>query len=84
MTKKRSTTYSLNGIDWSIFVFCSFGALFMFYLYYRDLNAFTVKADEQAVAKIYFKKNTVHDVVWTAISFIIILCVLLVFVVVFL
>ena len=60
MTKKRSTTYSLNGIDWSIFVFCSFGALFMFYLYYRDLNAFTVKADEQAVAKIYFKKNTVQ------------------------
>lgn len=58
MTKKRSTTYSLNGIDWSIFVFCSLGALFMFYLYYRDLNSFTVKANEQAVAKIYFKKNT--------------------------
>ncbi len=58
MTKKRSTTYSLNGIDWSIFVFCSLGALFMFYLYYRDLNSFTVKANEQAVAKIYFKRNT--------------------------
>ena len=45
------------------------------------LQRFNVRYNK--ISKADFKKNTVHDVVWTAISFIIILCVLLVFVVVF-
>ena len=30
----------------------------MLYLFYRDLNSFTIKQSEEPVAKIYFKKNT--------------------------
>ena len=56
--KKRSTTYRLNKVDYAIFIICSLAAAFMLYLFYRDLNSFTIKQSEEPVAKIYFKKNT--------------------------
>ncbi|MBR5645926.1 MAG: FecR domain-containing protein [Treponema sp.] len=56
--KKKNTVYRLNKTDYFIFIFFSLAALFMFYLFYRDLNSFTVRLNEEPVAKIYFKKNT--------------------------
>ena len=56
--KKRSTTYRLNKVDYSIFIIFSIAAAAMLYLFYRDLNSFTIKQSEEPVAKIYFKKNT--------------------------
>ena len=56
--KKRSTTYRLNKVDYSIFIICSLAAAAMLYLFYRDLNSFTIKQTEAPVAKIYFKRNT--------------------------
>ncbi len=56
--KKRNTTYKLNKIDYSIFIICSIGIVIMLYLFYKDMNSFTVRQDEEPIAKIYFKKNT--------------------------
>ena len=56
--KKRSTTFRLNKVDYSIFILCSLGAAVMLFLFYRDLNAFTIKQTEEPIAKIYFKRNT--------------------------
>ena len=56
--KKRSTTYRLNKVDYSIFIIFSLAAAAMLFLFYRDLNSFTIKQSEEPVAKIYFKKNT--------------------------
>ena len=56
--KKKSTTYRLNKVDYSIFIICSLAALAMLYLFYRDLNSFTIKQNEEPIAKIYFKRNT--------------------------
>ncbi len=56
--KKRSTTYRLNKVDYSIFIICSIAAAAMFFLFYRDLNSFTIKQTEEPIAKIYFKRNT--------------------------
>ena len=56
--KKRSTTYRLNKVDYSIFIICSLAAAFTLYLFYRDLNSYTIKQSEEPVAKIYFKRNT--------------------------
>lgn len=58
MTKKRSTTSRLNAVDYLIFIVCSLASLAMFYLFYRDMNSFTVKQTEDPIAKIYFKRNT--------------------------
>lgn len=56
--KKRSTTYRLNKVDYSIFIIFSLAAAAMLFLFYQDLNSFTIKQSEEPVAKIYFKKNT--------------------------
>ncbi len=56
--KKKSTTYRLNKVDYSIFIICSLAAAATLFLFYRDLNSFTIKQNEEPVAKIYFKKNT--------------------------
>ena len=56
--KKRSTTYRLNKVDYVIFIIFSIAAAVMLFLFYRDLNSFTIKQSEEPVAKIYFKKNT--------------------------
>ena len=56
--KKRSTTYRLNIVDYLIFILCSLAAAAALYLFYRDLNSYTIKQAEEPVAKIYFKKNT--------------------------
>ena len=56
--KKRSTTYRLNKVDYSIFIICSLAAVFMLYLFYRDLNSYTIKQSEEPIARIYFKRNT--------------------------
>ena len=56
--KKRSTTYRLNKVDYLIFIICSLAAAAALYLFYRDLNSYTIKQAEEPVAKIYFKKNT--------------------------
>ncbi|MBP5752236.1 MAG: FecR domain-containing protein, partial [Treponema sp.] len=58
MTKKRSTTSRLNAVDYLIFIICSLASLAMFYLFYRDMNSFTIKQSEDPIAKIYFKRNT--------------------------
>ena len=56
--KKRSTTYRLNIVDYTIFIVCSIAAAAMLYLFYRDMNSFTIKQTEKPIAKIYFKRNT--------------------------
>ncbi len=58
MMKKKSTTYRLNKVDYSIFIICSLAAAATLFLFYRDLNSFTIKQNEEPVAKIYFKRNT--------------------------
>lgn len=56
--KKKSTTYRLNKVDYAIFIIFSIAAAVMLFLFYRDLNSFTIKQSEEPVAKIYFKRNT--------------------------
>lgn len=57
MMKKRNTRYRLNKVDYAIFIIFSILASLMLYLFYRDLNSFTIKLSEEPVAKVYFKKN---------------------------
>ena len=56
--KKRNTTYRLNKVDYAIFIIFSIAAGVMLYLFYSDLNSFSIKQTEEPVAKIYFKRNT--------------------------
>ena len=56
--KRKNTTYRLNKVDYAIFILCSLAAAFMLFLFYRDLNSFSIKQSEEPVAKIYFKRNT--------------------------
>lgn len=56
--KKRNTIYRLNIVDYLIFILCSLAAATALFLFYRDLNSYTIKQTEEPVAKIYFKKNT--------------------------
>ena len=56
--KKKNTASRLNKVDYFIFIFCAIGAVTMFALFYRDMNSFTLKKDEEPIARIYFKKNT--------------------------
>lgn len=60
MTKKRSTRSKASFADVLIFVLCSLGAAAALGLYYKDINSFSLKNNETAVAKIYFKKNVVQ------------------------
>lgn len=60
MTKKRSTRSKASFADVLIFVLCSLGAAASLGLYYKDINSFSLKNNETAVAKIYFKKNVVQ------------------------
>ena len=60
MTKKRNTRLKASLADILIFVLCSLGAAAALGLYYKDINSFSLKNNETAVAKIYFKKNVVQ------------------------
>lgn len=60
MTKKRSTRSKASFADVLIFVLCSLGAAAALGLYYKDINSLSLKNNETAVAKIYFKKNVVQ------------------------
>ena len=60
MTKKRNTRLKANIADILIFVLCSLGAATALGLYYKDINFWSLKNNEVAVAKIYFKKNVVQ------------------------
>lgn len=60
MTKKRSTRSKASFADVLIFVLCSLGAAAALGLYYKDINFWSLKNNEVAVAKIYFKKNVVQ------------------------
>lgn len=60
MTKKRNTRLKANIADILIFVLCSLGAATALGLYYKDINSWSLKNNEVAVAKIYFKKNVVQ------------------------
>lgn len=60
MTKKRNTRLKASIADILIFVLCSLGAATALGLYYKDINFWSLKNNEVAVAKIYFKKNVVQ------------------------
>ncbi len=60
MTKKRNTRSKASLADILIFVLCSLGAAAALGLYYKDINSWSLKNNETAVAKIYFKKNIVQ------------------------
>lgn len=60
MTKKRNTRLKASLADILIFVLCSLGAATALGLYYKDINSWSLKNNETAVAKIYFKKNVVQ------------------------
>lgn len=60
MTKKRNTRLKANIADILLFILCSLGAAAALGLYYKDINSFSLKNNETAVAKIYFKKNVVQ------------------------
>ena len=60
MTKKRNTRSKASIADILLFVLCSLGAVAALGLYYKDINSWSLKNNETAVAKIYFKKNVVQ------------------------
>ena len=60
MTKKRNTRLKANIADILLFILCSLGAATALGLYYKDINSWSLKNNETAVAKIYFKKNVVQ------------------------
>lgn len=60
MTKKRNTRLKANIADILLFILCSLGAATALGLYYKDINSWSLKNNEVAVAKIYFKKNVVQ------------------------
>ena len=60
MTKKRNTRLKANLADILLFILCSLGAATALGLYYKDINFWSLKNNEVAVAKIYFKKNVVQ------------------------
>ena len=71
--KKRNTIYRLNKVDYAIFIIFSIAAAAMLYLFYQDLNSFTIKQSEEPVAKIYFKKNTaqrkfINNDIWEVLT----------------
>ncbi len=60
MTKKRNTRSKASLADILLFIVCSLGAATALGLYYKDINSWSLKNNEVAVAKIYFKKNVVQ------------------------
>lgn len=60
MTKKRNTRSKASIADILLFILCSLGAATALGLYYKDINSWSLKNNEVAVAKIYFKKNVVQ------------------------
>lgn len=60
MTKKRNTRSKASIADILLFILCSLGAVAALGLYYKDINSWSLKNNEVAVAKIYFKKNVVQ------------------------
>ncbi len=60
MTKKRNTRSKASIADILLFILCSLGAATALGLYYKDINSWSLKNNETAVAKIYFKKNVVQ------------------------
>lgn len=60
MTKKRNTRLKASLADILLFILCSLGAATALGLYYKDINSWSLKNNETAVAKIYFKKNVVQ------------------------
>ena len=60
MTKKRNTRLKASLADILLFILCSLGAATALGLYYKDINSWSLKNNEVAVAKIYFKKNIVQ------------------------
>lgn len=60
MTKKRNTRLKASLADILLFILCSLGAAAALGLYYKDINSWSLKNNETAVAKIYFKKNVVQ------------------------
>ena len=60
MTKKRNTRLKDSRADILLFILCSLGAATALGLYYKDINSWSLKNNEVAVAKIYFKKNVVQ------------------------
>lgn len=60
MTKRKNIISRLNKVDYSIFVICSILSVYMFVLFYQDLNSFSIKQNESPVATITYKQNTVQ------------------------
>lgn len=60
MMKKRNITSRLNKVDYLIFSFCSIFAVASLFLFYKDMNSFSLKQDEKPIATISFKENTVQ------------------------
>ena len=60
MTKKRNTRFKLNKANLLIFVVCPMLSAFSLGLYYKDINSFSLRNGEKAVATIYFRRNTVQ------------------------
>lgn len=60
MMKKRNITSRLNKVDYLIFSFCSIFAVASLFLFYKDMNSFSLKQDEEPIATISFKENTVQ------------------------
>ena len=60
MMKKRNITSRLNKVDYLIFSFCSIFAVASLFLFYKDMNSFSIKQNEEPIATISFKENTVQ------------------------
>ncbi len=60
MMKKKNTVSRLNKTDYIIFISCIILAGFMLFLFYKDINDFSIKQNESPVAKISFKENQVQ------------------------
>ena len=60
MTKKRSTRFKRNKANLFIFVVCPILSALSLGLFYKDINSFSLRNNEKAVATIYFRRNTVQ------------------------
>lgn len=60
MTKKKNTKFKLNKGNLFIFVFCPILSALSLGLFYKDINSFSLRNNEKAVATIYFRRNTVQ------------------------
>lgn len=60
MTKKKSTRFKRNKANLFIFVVCPILSALSLGLFYKDINSFSLRNGEKAVATIYFRRNTVQ------------------------